>query len=205
MYKLSKADREFIETHRGQYDSAVRWYAVMTHWGRERKIRDQVQRDFGAAGVQELLLPELTGEDSDAGGKRGELLFGGHLFLRCQMSDDIYMGLANHPWVFKVFGRAFRIPDVIGDHEMDIFKRVLVSVPRPCLVTRSLIGTTATVSEGLMAGLQGRVVGVSSKFVKLETRFSFQDHTSSVVVSVPQEHVILDSSNMSDAAGVSGN
>lgn len=205
MYKLSKADREFLETHRGQYDSELRWYAAMTHWGRERKIMDQVRRDFGPSGVDELLLPVLAGEDDEAGGKRGELLFGGHLFLRCRMNDDIYMGLANHPWVFKVFGRAFRIPDVIGDYEMDIFKRALVSVPRPCLVTRSHLGTMATVTEGLMAGLQGRVVGVSNKFVKLETHFSFQDHTSSVVVSVPQEHVLLDASDASEECGISGN
>lgn len=188
MFKLSKADRQFIEEHRGRYRPDLRWYVTMTHWGRERLVYKRVEKEFGKNGVEELLLPELMGS-----GPQDKLLFGGHLFFRCRMTEEIYMGVCSDPWVFKIFGRAFRIPEVISEDEMRIFKGMLGSEPRPRLVSKSHIGAMANVIDGLMKGMQGRVVGVSAQFVVLETQFSFLDQGDSIVVSVPHEQVCMDS------------
>lgn len=206
MYKLSKADREFIEEHRGRYLPEARWYAAMTHWGRERAVLEKVEKEFGDSGLEELLLPELKGEDEPAGKKTGKkLLFGGHLFFRCRMSDEIYTGVCAHPWVFKIFSKAYRIPDVIDDEEMRIFKGALETIPVPRLVTRSQIGANATVIDGLMKGLQGRVVEVSAHLVKIETQFSFLDHGNSIVISVPHLQVLIEESSGGQAQATMNN
>lgn len=193
MYKLSKADREFIETHRGRYPEELRWYAVMTHWGREKRVHDLFRKEFNSRGLGELLLPALQeqeGEEPD--GNAGKLLFGGCLFFRAQMHDEMYMRVAQYPGVFKIYGKAFRIPEPIADSEMDVFRRMLVVAPRPQLVNRSHIGQRAVVTSGMLQGLSGRIVGVSSAHVKMETQFTFLGQESSIVVSVPRAHVMLE-------------
>lgn len=188
MYKLSKAERVFIEQFRGAYDPHAHWYAIMTHWGRERDILQHIRRRLDGK-YEEILLPEIP---AVPGEKSGRLLFGGYLFLRCRMSDAIYMTVASAPQVYKIFGRAFRIPTPIGDREMEIFCNMLGAKPSPQFVTRSNIGQQAVVIEGMLKGLSGRVVGVNTQHVKLETSFSFLAQDSGVIVCVPRAHIRIE-------------
>lgn len=205
MYKLSKADREFIETHRGVYPDDPRWYAVMTHWGREKRVHDAFRKEFQGRGLGELLLPALQDQDGEPpDGAAGKLLFGGCLFFRAEMHDEMYMRLTQYPDVFKIFGRAFRIPEPIPDGEIDVFRQMLRIAPRPQLVTRSHIGQRVIVTSGLLEGLTGRLAGVNSNNVKIEAQFSFLGQESSIVVTVPRAHVLLEPAD-SDAQDCSIN
>jgi transcription antitermination factor NusG len=187
MFKLSKADREHYERMRGCYLAESSWYGLLIHSGRERKAQERVMRDFGQHGVEEILLPELA--DGPVGKTGPSLLFGGHLFLRCRMIDEIYIKVAAYTEVMKILGRAYRIPDIICNQEMEIFKSVLATYPLPKLATRMHLGAAAQVTDGLLHGLQGRIVEVTAKHVKIESCFSFLGNDSAIVVSVPREQI----------------
>ena len=198
MYKLSKAEREFREKVRGQYPPDHRWYAVMTHCGREYQVRDRIVSDFVNDGVSEVLIPEIrsgTG-GSLAGQRRPDVLFRCYVFLRCRMSDVTYMTIAAYQSVYSILGRAFRIPSVIEDTEMTYLKGVLATRPAPLMSQRLNIGSEAVVTKGLMEGMRGRVIELNSSFAKLETTFSFFDNGTSVIVSVPLPEIQLDEAAM---------
>ena len=191
MFKLSKADRELLERLRGQYADAPQWYGVLTQVGRERKAREKILGSFGHDGIEEILLPELSGElRADAGSStESPLLFTGHIFLQCRMHDELYMQVCAYPEVMKILGRAFRIPSVIDNQEMQIFKGVLETFPVPCLAPRVSVGTAVQVISGLMDGMRGKVIETSASHVKIQTDFSFLGKETGIVVAVPRDQV----------------
>lgn len=193
MFKLSKADLELLERLRGQYGDAPRWYGVLTHVGRERKTREKILKDFARNGIEEVLLPELHGGPlaETKSHNQPELLFTGHIFLHCRMHDDLYMQVCAYAEVMKILGRAYRIPSVIADEEMRIFKGVLETFPKPRLASPVNIGTLVQVTTGLMEGMRGKVIATSASHVKIQTEFSFLGKESGIVVSVPREQVAL--------------
>jgi len=193
MYKLSKQEHQFREKMRGRYPSDPKWYAVMTHCGREYEVQDKILSDFPDNGLGEIFLPELKASVGGYNGKkkRPELLFSCYVFLRCRMSDEIYMMVSAHETVHSILGRAYRIPSVIEDTEMTHLKGILVSYPKPLLSPRLNIGAEAVVTKGLMEGLRGRVVEFNSHFAKLEACFSFFDNGTSIIVSVPLGQIRL--------------
>jgi transcription antitermination factor NusG len=177
---------------RGQYQPELKWYALMTHFGRERKIQERILNEFGAR-IDEVLIPELSGGQSpETPRNKRELLVSNHLFLRCRMNDEIYMTISAYPGVFSILGRAYRIPSVIADEEIRAFKSLLGADPRPHMASRLNIGAPVRIIHGLMKGLQGRIVEVHSRLIKIETNFSFLGNESVVVVAVPREHVWID-------------
>lgn len=192
MFKLSKADREFIESHRGCYSPHPHWYAAYTCWGRERQVCTQAEKELAGEGIEELFLPELK---SRAEAAPGNLLFGGYLFFRCRMSDPIYVGLTSLPNVNRIFGRAYRIPEIIGDEDMRLFRAMLDATPPPGIAASSHAGSHARVAGGMLDGLRGRVIEVSSQYVKMEVDYLFLDQGSSILISIPKEQVRLETTN----------
>jgi transcription antitermination factor NusG len=171
MYKLSKKEREFRERTRGRYAPEPAWYCVMTHCGRERRVRDRVLLDFGDDGAREVLLPEIksNGHGRKTNGNLPDLLFSSYVFLYCTMSDNLYMSVHDYPDVFQILGRAYRIPSIIDETEITHLKGVLETNPIPRLSSRLNIGSPAVVTKGIMEGMRGRVVEMNAKYIKLET------------------------------------
>lgn len=191
MFKLSKEDRLRRELLRGKYPGGSHWYAVMTHWGQESQVRDQILKQSAGPDLNEVLLPELVGATSKAKSNRPTLLFSGYLFLNCRMTDELYLAVCQFPKVFQILGQAFRIPNAICDAEIQHLKGILVSLPRPKMVTRSCQGKMVEVAQGIMTGLRGRLVEVSSSTVKIETSFSFLGMESGIHVTLPQACIRL--------------
>lgn len=194
MHLLNKREREWRDRMRGRYSGETKWYAVMVHAGFERKVSDRVMLDFADKGVDRVLLPELSGDRRvrSRNANAPVLLFPSYLFLHCRMNDDAYMVISEYREVFSILGRAYRIPTVIDDEEMQHLMGVLASVPRPYVARRMDVGRRAVVTDGLMEGLSGRILECNANFVKLETRFSFYEEDKSIVVSVPREKIRLD-------------
>jgi len=203
MYRLSKQECEFRERMRGRYPLDPKWYALMTHCGRERQVRDKVLLGFSDDGVGEVLLPELKARRKAANGKSNlpELLFSSYVFLHCRMNDELYMTVSAYSDVFSVLGRAYRIPHIIDDTEIIHLKGVLASHPVPTLSPRLNVGAGAVVTRGLMEGVQGRVVEFNSHFAKLETYFSFFDNGTSIIVVVPRSDIRLAETELSNLPG----
>ncbi|MCE5230699.1 hypothetical protein LLG95_14055 [bacterium] len=186
MYKLAKRDRQFIETWRGVYAPEVRWYAAMTRFGTEQSVVRSMHERFGNDGVVETLLPEIASADSPR-----ELLFPCYVFIRCRMSDDIYMDWAACDGVVSVLGRAWRIPAALDDREIRHLKGILAAPQRPRVAKPARVGSQAEVTAGILQGLRGRVVETCAAQVKIETRFSFLDSMTAIVIAVPRTQIRL--------------
>lgn len=199
MFKLCKEDRLRREQMRGNYPEGSRWYGVMTHWGQENRLRGEIESSFGADVLDEVLLPDLI--ESTRGGKKvTRRLFGGYVFLRCRMNDDLYMQVAGYPQVVQVLGRGYRIPMAIDDLEMERLKNLLEFRPAPQVVARAQVGQKVKVIDGLLRGTVGRVLQSNSEHVKLELSFSFLGLDSGIAVTVPHSSVqFLTSSKASDS------
>ena len=190
VYKLSRRELEERSEQRGQYAEEARWYGVMAHVGRERRVRDELARLEAKGVVEEVLLPEMQGALGvcPAGGER-ELLFPSYLFVNCRMTDSIYMRVCELGGVVKIVGRAWRIPTAIDEVEIDHLRGVLNACERPRLVCKLSAGQRVVIRGGLMDGLRGRVVGGNARNVKVEVGFSFLDSGRAVRVTVPREAV----------------
>jgi len=194
MYKLCKQEHEFREKMRGRYPMDPKWYAVMTHCGREHEVYDRIAQGFAGDGVDQIFLPELKAHGKSPNGrhKRHSLLFACYVFLRCRMSDEIYMEISAYETVYSILGRAYRIPSAIEDTEMTHLKGILTTYPAPMMSPRLNIGAEALVTKGLMEGMRGRVVEYNANFAKIETCFSFFDNGTSVIVHVPLSQLRLE-------------
>ena len=192
MYKLDKNELALRQESRGRYAEGSHWYAVMVHHGREERVRNCIEESLADRGVDETFLP-LVQPDPKAQGRlpkaRPEFLFRSYLFLRCAMNDEIYMSVCDHSSVYRILGRGHRIPTVLDDEEICRLRRILRVDCRPEMVTRRNIGASARIVDGLMAGVQGRVIAVNSKEVKLEVSFSFLNMGTGVAVIVPRTNV----------------
>lgn len=191
MFKLSKEDRLRREMMRGKYLDGFHWYGVMTHWGQEAQVRDHILKLPETQELREVVLPELTETASGKQSKRPALLFSGYVFMNCQLNDDLYMAVCQCPKIFQILGRSFRIPTVIDDAEIQHLKGLLVTLPRPKMVTRACQGKIVKVTQGIMTGLRGRLVEVSSASVKIETSFSFLGMESGIHVTLPHQCIRL--------------
>src|SRR5207249_4494793 len=120
-----------------------------------------------------------------------ELLFPCYVFVRCHMSDVIYMSVAAYEAVISILGRAWRIPSVLAQTEIENLKKILRAPKRPELVTRRNIGEEAEVTAGILKGVRGRIVETSATHVKLETGFSFLNAATGVIVAIPRCEVRL--------------
>lgn len=192
MYKLDKKELEFRREMRGRYSEGLSWYAVMVHWGHEEIVRDWIGEDLKERCVDEVFLPMLQAKPA-AQQKRSEappeFLFHSYLFLRCAMNDGIYMPICDHSSVFQIMGRAYRIPSVLDEEEILHLKGILQSDCSPEMVDKCNIGDSAEIVQGLMAGIQGRVLAVNSSKVRLEVSFAFLNMGTSVAVVVPRSDV----------------
>ncbi len=110
------------------------------------------------------------------------------------MNDTIYEKISSYDDVFQILGRAYRIPAHIEDSEIAHLKAILVHQPRPITAALLNVGAPVVVTEGLMRGMRGRIIEAASRRVKIETHFSFLDHTTGIVIVVPWEMVELDDS-----------
>ncbi len=191
MYKLDREEKDLRENQRGQYDDDSRWYALMVHVGRERQVSAELASAAACAAIEEYLLPEYAGPAAEAG-DRARLLFAGYIFIRCRMSDEIYAAVAEQRAVYKILGRAWRIPSPVADDEIGLLQAVLKAYERPELVRALGRGDVVEVGRGLMAGMRGRVLEVNQKFVKLETSFSFLSPGTGIAVLIPRSDLKLE-------------
>lgn len=186
MFKLNKEDRLHRDAVRGKYLVGHHWYAVMTHWGQEILVRDQIVKDLSCPQLNEVHLPELVDAGDESPKRKDNLLFSGYLFLNCQMHDDLYLAVCGYPKVFRILGPGFRIPACIPDVEIQYLKGILAILPRPEMMPRSCRGQLVEVTTGLLTGLRGRILEVGATHVKIETAFSFLGVESGIAVKLPQ-------------------
>jgi len=78
-----------------------------------------------------VLLPVLRPDAPAVNGRRaeGKFLFNGYLFVRCRMSDEIYMNIKVYKGVVMILGKAYRVPLVLEDWEMATLKALLACDP----------------------------------------------------------------------------
>lgn len=192
MYKLDKKERELRREMRGRYSKGLIWYAVMVHWGHENIVHDWIDENLKERCIDEVFLPILQPKPTAQHHRPEappEFLFRSYLFLRCAMNDEIYMPICDHSSVFQIMGRAYRIPSVLDEEEVLHLKGILQSDCSPEMVDKCNIGDSAEIVQGLMAGIQGRVLAVYSSKVRLEVSFAFLNMGTSVAVVVPRSDV----------------
>ena len=205
MYKLDKKELDYRQKMRGKYPEGQRWYAAMAHIGREKYVLDFIKDELTDQGVEDAFLPIVEPGVLTpylAPGTQSRFLFRSYLFLQCAMTDTIYSAICEHPHVFQVLGRAYRIPSVLDDGEVSNLRQILRAECNPELVSRGHVGEEAEIVAGLMAGIRGRVLYVNEKEVKLEVSFSFFNGQNAVAVVVPRVCVrILTDSHQNNRAG----
>ncbi|MCX7049926.1 MAG: hypothetical protein NTX50_31145 [Candidatus Sumerlaeota bacterium] len=205
MYKLDKKELEYRLKMRGKYPEGQRWYAAMAHIGREKHVLNFIQDELTDQGVGDAFLPIVEPGVLTPyleAGARSRFLFRSYLFLQCAMTDSIYSAICEHPSVFQILGRAYRIPSDLDDGEVRNLRQILRAECNPELVSRSHIGEEAEIVAGLMAGIRGRVLYVSAKEVKLEVSFSFFNGQNAVAVVVPRVCVrIMTGSHQNNRVG----
>ncbi len=189
MFKLSKDDRERREQMRGKYASQLHWYGVMTHWGQEDRLKRELESAFSGADLREVFVPEFVQTECPGKKTRSEKLFGGYLFVQCEMRDEIYFQICKFPQVHRILGLSYRIPSVIDDFEIAHLKRLLVFQPKPRMMQRCASGQMVKVVDGLLKGMTGQVVQVNAEHIKIETSFSFLGYDSGICVSLPHASV----------------
>lgn len=177
---------------RGRYPAGARWWAVMSHFGREKRVLDWIRENLSGQSFDEAFLPLVRSEHKSperVSDSSPRLLFNSYLFLRCEMNDDIYTAVCDHPHVYQILGRAYRIPSFLDEDEIHHLKQILESDREVEMVTRASIGDSVEIVRGAMAGVRGHVRAVNSRRVRLEIPFSFLDMGTSVAVSVPRRDV----------------
>jgi len=212
MYKLGSKELELRQSWRGAYADGLHWYAIMVHTGREIRVRQFILEEVvdslapsQANPIAEVFLPIVQQQPSMSPLRNRQqpekaFLFRSYLFLQCAMNDAIYTPICDHQFVYQILGRGYRIPSILEDEEIENLKKILRSDSRPELVSRRNIGSMVEITEGLMAGIRGRVVTANAREVKLEVGFSFLDGATGVVVSVPRINVkILERSSQPSA------
>ena len=101
------------------------------------------------------------------------LLFSGYVFLKCIMNDQIYTKVCELSGVYKILGRAWRIPSILQESEIKRLQLVLQAYEKPQIIRSGGKRIARPSARGLHAGLQGRVIEVKREYVKIETCFSF--------------------------------
>ena len=195
MYKLDRRELETRHELRGRYAPGAHWYAVMAHCGREARVQAWIEENLTVEAIEEAFLPIVEPRrpskrsSSSPAATVPKFLFRSYLFLRCAMTDAIYTSVCAHPLVFQMLGRGYRIPAALDDEEIGRLRQVLRADCDPELVASRNIGEVAEIVEGLMAGIQGRIVEVNSRGAKLEVPFSFLDMGTTVAVVVPRDNL----------------
>lgn len=199
MYKLDKTELTLRQEARGHYPEMPCWYVVMVHHGREERVQNGINEDLSTLGVSETFLPILQyslNPKLQQSKASTEFLFRSYLFLRCVMTDEIYMSVCDHPLVYQILGQGYRIPTALDDAEIDHLRQILIVDCKPVVAPRLNVGASARIVEGLMAGMEGRIVASNAKTVKLEVSFSFLDMGTSVVVVVPRSDLQIEEKNI---------
>jgi transcription antitermination factor NusG len=203
MYKLSKRELRYRAQHRGRYYAEPHWYALFVHFGQEAHVARKLRRCFDTQHVPDILLPQVEPPPTadwlePAAPPSGRLLFSGYVFIRCRMSDPIYLRLCEQPAVYEVLGHAFRIPAVIPDAEMALFRAALACSPHiqprtatPPASACNPVGQTVRVTRGLLRGASGHVLSCSARHLRLQVQFSFLGRDSCLVVTVLRQDVAL--------------
>ena len=202
MYTLNKKERELREQARGCYPEGLQWYTAMVHCGHEVRVANWIDENLKEQGVDEVLLPILrpNGQSRRLQTKGPfKFLFHSYLFIRCTMNDEVYVPLAEHSSVFRIMGRSYRIPSLLNGEEIQYLKGILESDCRPSMADRRNIGEHAEVIEGLMAGMEGRIIAINSKEAKLEVAFSFLDMGTGVVLVVPRDNLRVEGGSQENA------
>lgn len=193
MYKLGRKGIEERRNVQGKYSEEIKWYCVMTHFLQEKNVGAAIQKMFSSVDV---LVPMVgNGNASPEPPKKnvaGQPLFNGCIFVRCRMTEEIYMGIRTGKGVFSVLGDAFRIPQALEEREMATLKELLNFVPSPILAQWPKAGEKAVVTSGNLAGLEGRVFERHDAYPKIAFRLSFVGTESAIVVALPRAQVKIE-------------
>jgi len=201
-YKLGRKEIEERRGNQGKYREEIRWYCVMTHFRQEKNVCAAIQRKFPPPGCIEVLLPMVGSESPDSPKKNtlGTFLFTGCIFIRCLMTEDIYMGITSLKGVFSILGDAFRIPTMMDGREMATLKEMLSFVPAPILADWPKSSVNVVVTSGNLAGLQGRIIDDHEKYPRVAFRLSFIGTESAIVVALPRAQIRIQEANNVEAA-----
>ena len=195
--KLKKREINERRSVQGKYSEEIKWYCVMTHFLKEKNVGAAIQKMFSSPGCVEVLVPIAGNESPDPPKKdvAGKLLFNGCVFVRCLMTEEIYMGIISCKGVFSILGDAFRIPQVMDGREMAALKELLNFVPAPMLADWPKSGAKAVVTSGKLKGLEGRIFERHDAYPKVAFRFSFIGAESAVVVMLSRDQVRIESAS----------
>ena len=162
----------------------------MVHAGRERHVRDWLEDESALQGINETILPEVTGSnDQTSSASHSLLLFSSYVFIRCQLTDDIYAKVTEHRYVFQILGHSYRIPTPLQDDEITHLKAILGSDSSPRVTPRVGKGDEVEVVEGAMKGVRGRILELRSRDVRIEVDFTFLDLGATVSIVVPTSQI----------------
>lgn len=194
MFALSKSEKKELEKRRGKYPQGICWFAVLTGINMERQAFRYLKEELGISRFDEILIPEKpkprpTRRNRHYAARKPELYFGGYLFVKCHMTDDLYMDITDSPCIVSILGRGYRVPEVINETEMDKFRAMLHNYPELQLVKKSHLGEMVEIQDGMLEGTQARLVAVNAKTVKVEADFSFLGGDDCLLVTLPREHV----------------
>src|ERR1035437_2104974 len=131
MYKLARKELDTRQELRGRYALGVQWYAVMTHAAREARVQAWIEENLADEPIEDAFLP-IVAPRRPARHASGapvatapKFLFRSYLFLRCAMNEAIYASVCEHPMVFQVLGRGYRIPTALDDQEVGRLRQIL--------------------------------------------------------------------------------
>ena len=187
MYRLNKSEKEFRERNRGEYAEQTGWSGLITQFGRARAAAAKLDPMVAAGDLDGVLFPQRLVKSKQAAVQQGPppLLFPCYLFVRCRMTDPVYMGLTELAEIQSVLGKAFRIPSIVPDEEIEQVRGLQTIDATLTRIENLHPGSAVEVTEGPMRGARGRLIERQGDRAKLQLGFSFLDPSSAIVFSLP--------------------
>jgi transcriptional antiterminator NusG len=146
-----------------------RWYVVRVQTGRERGVKEAIEKLRNARGLQErigdVLIPSEKRTEIKGGRRmtREVLLYPGYVFVSMEMSEDTWFAVRETPGVGDFLGLKDPIP--LQEHEVaKMLHSVLeAGVEKPKVKMTFNVADTVRVREGPFENFEGKVLEINEK------------------------------------------
>lgn len=146
-----------------------RWYVIRVQTGREKGVKEAIEKLRNARGLQarigDVLIPSEKRQEIKAGKRqtRDVLLYPGYVFVSMEMSEETWFAVRETPGVGDFLGLKDPIP--LQEHEV---VKMLHSVQeateeKPKVKVAFSVNDTVRVKEGPFENFEGKVVEINEK------------------------------------------
>lgn len=158
----------------------VKWYVLHVETGSEILVRDTLNRIVTIKAV----VPRQEKVERRQGKKIVVVrtIFQGYVFVKADLTPDIYYRIRSTPRVYKFLGS--NRPEPIPEEELHFILGFLGRDEIIGISDAMMEGRSIRVTNGPLLGMEGYIVKVNKRKGRVKARFGILGHTKSVELSV---------------------